>query len=178
MSKMIKVTYEQMARILFENKEKTPSIVFYGSINEVTGCGEDIYKLSVLNFADSTMVYGNYYGGGSPFVYDITVDTDSNELTDALRQYFDYEGFGDSVYVETNFGSFEELPLTDGFSERPRIAIVVEDGFVQEVCATDPELIVEIIDKDNTDPDHQEEIGDKLAELSEQIENGIMHSVW
>lgn len=56
--------------------------------------------MKVISIADDVTVVGNYYGGGYPFIYDMTMDEDALELGNALRNYFDEIGSGETVYVE------------------------------------------------------------------------------
>lgn len=68
---------------------------------------EGFCKIGVLDFADSTLVIGNYYGGGDPFCYDLTTDDDSSGLYCCLKNWlssmecdFDPEKSDFVIYIQ------------------------------------------------------------------------------
>jgi len=74
-----KMTSEQLAKTLFDMKEKLPTVEFF--LNKSGDDCEYGCKVAVIAFADTVMVIGNYFGGGSPFVYDFDDDKDESGLS-------------------------------------------------------------------------------------------------
>lgn len=98
--KLIEMNYDQVARRLFAHREEKPKIEFWIDRNPITHLPEGACVLKVISIADDVTVVGNYYGGGYPFIYDMTSDEDALELGNALHDYFDEIGSGETVYVE------------------------------------------------------------------------------
>lgn len=59
------------------------------------------------------------------------------------------------------------------------VAIIVEDGRVTAVYASEEEAVtVEIIDRDTQDPEEQEEIDEQSRQLECQITNAQMFQIY
>ena len=90
---MITATVKQLADHLFKNKDTLPTVEFSAGVDEWN------YAIGVIEFADTYMVVGNYYGGGSPMCYDLKDDFDSSELAAAISAWFSEVGCGEEVYL-------------------------------------------------------------------------------
>lgn len=90
---VITATAQELAEHLFKNKDTLPEVEFSGEKDEWN------YAIAVVNFADTYMVIGNYYGGGSPFCYDLKEDEDSSELAEAISAWFSDVGCSKTVYL-------------------------------------------------------------------------------
>ena len=98
--KLVEMNSEQVAQILFDHDETEKKVEFYISLNPITNAGEGACLLKVISIADDVTIVGNYYGGGLPFLYDMTRDEEPTELAAALHDYFEDIGAGGEVYVE------------------------------------------------------------------------------
>ena len=73
---------------------------FYMNHNETTDSLEEAYGLTRIKIFDADMIVLNYYGGGSPYIIDITsVDNQLQTLQEGIKEYFDYVG-GDCAYLK------------------------------------------------------------------------------
>lgn len=91
--KKITATADELAEYLFERKDKLPTVDFQADIDDWNFC------IAVIDFVDSLMVIGNYYGGGCPMCYDLKDDTDSADLAEAISGWFHEIGCGEQVYL-------------------------------------------------------------------------------
>ncbi len=99
MKNTIHATPKELAGYLFERKDKLPTVVFYAEYSKETGEKQWGYSVSVIDYADSKMVIGNYFGGGQPFCHDITDDVDASALEECLELWMSSVGCGDEVYL-------------------------------------------------------------------------------
>lgn len=101
---ILEMAVENLAELLFKEVEKLPYFDFYIARDSFGAC-QWAYRLEVVKFADSFLVIGNYYGGGSPFCMDITLDDDSSALNSCLKYWLtenecDSEDGEPVVYVD------------------------------------------------------------------------------
>ena len=103
----ITATAQELAEHLFKNRDTLPEVEFSADSDDLTFEKDGVsvsakgwnFAIAVLNFADTYMVIGNYFGGGSPFCYDLDDDKDSSELADAISAWFSVVGCGETVYL-------------------------------------------------------------------------------
>jgi len=77
---------------------------FYEAYDEESGVAEGSYGAAMVNRFEAYAIYINYYGGGIPFVVDVSVyDTDLKRLEEDLLKYFNDMGNPcGHVYVDTS----------------------------------------------------------------------------
>ena len=71
----ITATAQELAEHLFKNRDTLPEVEFSADSDDLTFEKDGVsvsakgwnFAIAVLNFADTYMVIGNYFGGGSPF---------------------------------------------------------------------------------------------------------------
>lgn len=95
-----KMTFHDIASYLLKEQNNHPSFSFYAEFDERTGSFAWEYEIAVVKFADANMVLGNYWGGGSPFCYDLTGDSGESGLESAFAPWFRNEVGSDVVWVE------------------------------------------------------------------------------
>lgn len=76
-----------------------------------------------------------------------------------------------SDYMDTSFR------LTGQPTPDNRVTIVVNNGRVSEAYASDPNLIVDVLDKDTDDPKVAQEIQEESNYLDDQVAAGNLYSV-
>lgn len=98
--KCIGMTRPEFAKFLYEICQVGDSVTIYEDFNPEGNDPSFAYELQKIQFADSDMIIGNYWGGGSPFVDDITGDPDSTGLEAVLNLWFDEHEFTETIWVE------------------------------------------------------------------------------
>lgn len=58
-----------------------------------------------------------------------------------------------------------------------RVTIIVNGGRVVEAYASDPDLIVEVLDQDTDDPSVYDETREAITEMNLRVAAGELHSV-
>jgi len=96
------VSATELAALLIKLKPGE-SMDFYETYDEESGVAEGAYGAAMVNRFEAYAIYINYYGGGIPFVVDVSVyDTDLKRLEEDLLKYFnDMENPCGHVYVDT-----------------------------------------------------------------------------
>gem|GEM_PF-1833534 len=97
------VSAAELAALLIKLKSGE-SMDFYEAYDEESGVAEGSYGAAMVNRFEAYAIYINYYGGGIPFVVDVSVyDTDLKRLEEDLLKYFNDMGNPcGHVYVDTN----------------------------------------------------------------------------
>lgn len=105
---MQEVDAMELASLLIK-LEPGESLDFYESYDEETGETMDAYGATVVGRFDAQVIYINYYGGGIPYINDVsTYDADLKRQAETLREYFGYIGKSvETVFVDAN--RYEEL---------------------------------------------------------------------
>ncbi|MBQ8563236.1 MAG: hypothetical protein IJ443_05035, partial [Firmicutes bacterium] len=88
------------AQMVFNSRETKESFSIYAEYDPESDTAQWAYEIRVTDFADSTMVIGNYWGGGQPFCDDITDDSDCSGLESLLKRWLDEAGFGETVWLK------------------------------------------------------------------------------
>ena len=171
--KAVKMTIQNVSELLFKEKERLPHFSYY-----LSKAGEDEYEwafeIGVLKFADSYLVIGNYYGGGSPFCCDITDDSDESALFELFDSYLK------NIGCEMNDG--ERIVYVDAAGSGgvlfPEITIVLEDGFLSGVYSNIERLGVELIDLDVTEEEAVKDNDKAMEEIRKDYNEGRLFSHW
>jgi len=77
---------------------------FYENYDEETGEPDGVHGVKMINEFDSSVLFFNYYGGGTAYTIDVTRDNSEEErlehIKDCLHGYFNIIGFH-RIYVNT-----------------------------------------------------------------------------
>ncbi len=67
---------------------------------------------------------------------------------------------------------------SDAGTEAAEVVVVVEDGMVQSVYASDGKTCVSVLDMDTTHPEAHEELEKEYEELQSRISAGELHQIY
>ncbi len=171
--KVLPMASSNLAELLFNEKERLPYFGFYLHKTS-TGDYEWACEIKVEKYADSYLVIGNYCGGGAPFCFDVTSDSDSSGLCNSLDVYLNT--------LECDKELEENVVFVDeaGFDKPivPEAVIVLEDGFLSEVYSNLKVLNIELIDNDVTELGAMEDNYKALEEIKRDVDAGRYFSHW
>ncbi len=170
---VVSLTCKNVADLLFKDKDRLPKLEFYLTKDDFDdysgGC-----EIAVIDFADSHLVIGNYAGGGSPFCYDLTDDSDDSGLYEMMLAWLKEidcdEVDGECILHVDEFSSDGET--------LPEVIIVIEDGMLSGVYSNLQNLGVELIDKDVTDEKALKDVDDALEDVEKWKAEGKLFSMW
>ena len=164
-----RMTAAELAKLLFDNRGNIGfSVDYFETGLEDTGKYEWAHSIGIIRFAEASMVVGNYYGGGRPFCYDLTDDTDESGLADILDSYFSEMANPSFVYVECE----DKTPYW------PDVVIVVDQGMATDVYSKNPNTTVQVVDLDTDDEERKKEVQEVMREVSEAITSGALTEVY
>lgn len=89
-----------LAELVYNSRHTNESFSFYAEYDAENNTAQWAYEIRVVQFADSLIVIGNYWGGGSPFCDDITDDSDSSGLESLLKIWMDNTDCGETVWLK------------------------------------------------------------------------------
>ena len=87
------VSYKELAALLIK-LEVGETLHFYENYDKETGTTDGIYGATLLSYFESLVILINYYGGGMPWIMDITSydESDLEGIQDSVYNYFNELG--------------------------------------------------------------------------------------
>lgn len=171
--KVITMAASNMAELLFKEKERLPRFEFY-----LNKAGEGEYQwgceIGIIKLADTHLVIGEYCGGGAPFCYDFTDDTDESGLCECFEGYLrdlDCDRANDECIVYVDSGRYDGSPV-------PEVTVVIEGGMLTGVYSNLENLIVDLVDHDVSDEEAQRDVNDSMKEIRKRCNEGRLFSHW